>query len=172
LVLALAERTSNALLLKDICEEPHDDREVLALVVGGEYNRVLVGVGGRELVLHRQRNFAVERVHHAVTVRISDGMDESYEQRQEHPPAVERLKELLCQNLRVTVTDGRIFIGSFAGTDQPLNILLLNTDEFRLGPDENPDGRYVGQILIPWKLVVKAEVQSSGGQHSTMSDYL
>ncbi|KAJ7604757.1 hypothetical protein B0H17DRAFT_968271 [Mycena rosella] len=65
------------------------------------------------------------------------------------PAAVERLKDLLCENLRVTVTDGRVFIGSFAGTDQPLNILLLNTDEFRIGPDENPDGRYVGQILIP-----------------------
>ncbi|KAJ7151735.1 hypothetical protein C8R46DRAFT_1229266 [Mycena filopes] len=74
--------------------------------------------------------------------------------------AVERLKDLLCQTIRVTITDGRIFIGSFAGTDQPLNILLLNTDEFRLGPDENPDGRYIGQVLIPWKLVVKAEVQS------------
>ncbi|KAJ7171655.1 hypothetical protein C8R43DRAFT_1120042 [Mycena crocata] len=77
--------------------------------------------------------------------------------------AIERLKGLLCETLRVTVTDGRIFIGSFAGTDQPLNILLLNTDEFRLGPDENPDGRYVGQVLIPWKLVVKAEVQADGG---------
>ncbi|KAJ7139379.1 hypothetical protein C8R44DRAFT_303217 [Mycena epipterygia] len=85
--------------------------------------------------------------------------------------AVERLKGLLCENLRVTVADGRIFIGSFAGTDQPLNILLLNTDEFRLGPDENPDGRYVGQILIPWKLVVKAEVQSGKGRHGAL-DYL
>ncbi|KAJ6573799.1 hypothetical protein DFH09DRAFT_915862 [Mycena vulgaris] len=89
------------------------------------------------------------------------------------PAAVERLKGLLCENLRVTITDGRVFIGSFAGTDQPLNILLLNTDEFRLGPDENPDGRYVGQVLIPWKLVVKAEVQTGGsGIHPTLDDYL
>ncbi|KAJ7237437.1 hypothetical protein B0H12DRAFT_106548 [Mycena haematopus] len=86
--------------------------------------------------------------------------------------AVERLKGLLCQNLRVTVADGRIFIGSFAGTDVPLNILLLNTDEFRLGPDENPDGRYVGQILIPWKLVVKAEVQTGGVLLNTLDGYL
>ncbi|KAJ6560995.1 hypothetical protein B0H10DRAFT_1644841, partial [Mycena sp. CBHHK59/15] len=75
---------------------------------------------------------------------------------------VHRLKGLLCETLRVTVADGRIFIGSFAGTDQPLNILLLNTDEFRLGPGENPDGRYVGQVLIPWRLVVKAEVHERG----------
>ncbi|KAJ7102614.1 hypothetical protein B0H15DRAFT_815368 [Mycena belliarum] len=88
------------------------------------------------------------------------------------PAAVERLQALLCENLRVTVTDGRIFIGSFAGTDQPLNILLLNADEFRLGPDENPDGRYVGQVLIPWKLVVKAEVQSGSGKHRALDDYL
>ncbi|KAJ6498139.1 hypothetical protein C8R47DRAFT_1112970 [Mycena vitilis] len=86
--------------------------------------------------------------------------------------AVKRLEGLLCENLRVTVADGRIFIGSFAGTDKPLNILLLNTDEFRLGPDENPDGRYVGQVLIPWRLVVKAEVQSSGGLHRALDDYL
>ncbi|KAJ7356551.1 hypothetical protein DFH08DRAFT_953889 [Mycena albidolilacea] len=77
------------------------------------------------------------------------------------PAALDRLTALLTQNLRVTIADGRVFIGSFAGTDAPLNILLLNTDEFRLGPDENPDGRYVGQILIPWKLVVKAEVQTA-----------
>ncbi|KAJ7479960.1 hypothetical protein B0H11DRAFT_1725334 [Mycena galericulata] len=88
--------------------------------------------------------------------------------------AVDRLKSLLCETLRVTITDGRIFIGSFAGTDQPLNILLLNTDEFRLGPDENPDGRYVGQVLIPWRLVVKAEVQSGdrGGPQLALNDYI
>ncbi|KAJ7714582.1 hypothetical protein DFH07DRAFT_863302 [Mycena maculata] len=86
--------------------------------------------------------------------------------------AVELLKGLLCETLRVTVTDGRIFVGSFAGTDQPLNILLLNTDEFRLGPDENPDGRYVGQVLIPWKLVVQAEVQNSTSSHHALDHYL
>ncbi|KAK7052351.1 N-alpha-acetyltransferase 38-A, NatC auxiliary subunit [Favolaschia claudopus] len=86
--------------------------------------------------------------------------------------AVHRLDGLLCQNLRVTVKDGRIFIGSFAGTDQPLNILLLNADEFRLGPDEDPDGRYVGQVLIPWKLVVKVEAQNSSATHIALSDYI
>ncbi|KAJ7259625.1 hypothetical protein C8J57DRAFT_1270784, partial [Mycena rebaudengoi] len=53
---------------------------------------------------------------------------------------LDRLSDLLTQMLRITITDGRIFIGSFAGTDQPLNVLLLNADEFRLGPDENPTG--------------------------------
>jgi len=78
-------------------------------------------------------------------------------------PALHRLKALLRQTLRITTTDGRVFIGSFVGTDQPLNILLINTEEFRIGQDENPDGRYVGQVLIPWKLVVMVEAQDGGG---------
>jgi small nuclear ribonucleoprotein (snRNP)-like protein len=78
-----------------------------------------------------------------------------------HPSiSVLHLKTLLQKVLRITVTDGRIFIGSFVGTDQPLNILLINVEEFRVGPDESPYGRYVGQVMIPWKMVAKAEVQN------------
>ena len=66
---------------------------------------------------------------------------------------------LLNDTLRVTVTDGRIFLGTFVGTDRELNILLLNTDEFRLGPNENPNGRFVGQVMIPWRLVNKVEAR-------------
>ena len=68
---------------------------------------------------------------------------------------------LLNDTLRVTVTDGRIFLGTFVGTDSELNILLLNTDEFRLGPNENPNGRFVGQVMIPWRLVNKVEARLS-----------
>ncbi|KAK0232929.1 hypothetical protein IW262DRAFT_1451502 [Armillaria fumosa] len=68
------------------------------------------------------------------------------------------LESFFRRILRITVTDGRVFIGSFAGTDKPLNILLVNTEEFRMGADENPDGRFVGQIMVPWHLVVKVEV--------------
>ncbi|KAG5646929.1 hypothetical protein DXG03_002005 [Asterophora parasitica] len=75
-------------------------------------------------------------------------------------PALTQLKTLLTRVLRVTVNDGRIFIGTFAGTDQPLNILLLNAEEYRLGVEENPDGRYVGQIVIPWKIIVTVEGES------------
>ncbi|KAG6816418.1 hypothetical protein H0H87_006155 [Tephrocybe sp. NHM501043] len=74
--------------------------------------------------------------------------------------ALDRLEDLLQQVLRVTITDGRIFLGTFAGTDQPLNLLLVNAEEFRLGTEENPDGRYIGQIVIPWKLVVKVEAET------------
>ncbi|RDB29654.1 N-alpha-acetyltransferase 38-A, NatC auxiliary subunit [Hypsizygus marmoreus] len=72
-------------------------------------------------------------------------------------PAIDHLKGLLKQIVRVTILDGRVFLGSFAGTDQPLNILLINAEEYRIGLEENPEGRYVGQIVIPWKLIVKVE---------------
>lgn len=73
-------------------------------------------------------------------------------------------------------------MGTFAGTDRLLNILLINTDEFRLPTppvsesgsadddggagssavsyNPNPNGRFVGLVLIPWRLVVKAEVHT------------
>ncbi|KAG6874169.1 hypothetical protein C0995_005587 [Termitomyces sp. Mi166 len=70
-------------------------------------------------------------------------------------PALIRLKALLRQPLRVTVSDGRIFLGTFAGIDQPLNLLLVNAEEFRT--EENHSGRYVGQVVIAWRFVVKVE---------------
>jgi small nuclear ribonucleoprotein (snRNP)-like protein len=74
----------------------------------------------------------------------------------------ELLHSLLNEIIRVTITDGRIFLGSFVGTDRELNIILLNADEFRIeGPDENLDGRCVGQIMIPWKLIARVEVKFS-----------
>lgn len=76
-------------------------------------------------------------------------------------PSVNRLNILLRQTLRITITDGRVFLGTFVGTDQPLNIILVNTEEFRIGNGESPVGRYVGQVMIPWKLVVKAEAKRS-----------
>ncbi|KAI0762391.1 hypothetical protein C8Q74DRAFT_147589 [Fomes fomentarius] len=78
---------------------------------------------------------------------------------------VEQLKALLRTTLRVTVVDGRVFLGTFAGTDKQLNILLVNTDEYRLGPDagsDGLDGRYVGQVMIPWRLVVRVESRADG----------
>ncbi|KAK0207946.1 hypothetical protein DFS33DRAFT_1254991 [Desarmillaria ectypa] len=81
------------------------------------------------------------------------------------------LESFFRRILRITVTDGRVFIGSFAGTDEPLNILLVNTEEFRIGPDENPDGRFVGQIMVPWHLVVKVEVYREDASDSEALEY-
>ena len=78
-------------------------------------------------------------------------------------PAVRALRSLLRQTLRVTILDGRVFLGTFAGTDKLLNILLVNTDEFvtpanaRAYARANPDGRFVGLVQIPWRLVVRVE---------------
>jgi N-alpha-acetyltransferase 38, NatC auxiliary subunit len=73
--------------------------------------------------------------------------------------ALHVLKSLLRKTLRVTIDDGRIFLGTFAGTDKDLNVILVSTSEFRSGEGENPDGRFVGQVMIPWRFVVTTEVQ-------------
>lgn len=78
-------------------------------------------------------------------------------------PALQRLQSLLRQPLRISINDGRIFLGSFAGTDKPLNLLLTNAEEYRIGATEVPEGRYVGQVLIPWKIVTKVEAATQGG---------
>lgn len=74
-------------------------------------------------------------------------------------PRLARLEGLLRQPLRVTINDGRIFLGTFVGTDKPLNLVLINAEEYRVGVGQNGDGRYVGQILVPWRLIEKVEAQ-------------
>jgi len=77
--------------------------------------------------------------------------------------ALVTLQSFLQQLLRITTTDNRVFLGTFAGTDKPLNIILINAEEYHLSnqnrvkfDDEN--GRYVGQVMLPWKMIVKVEV--------------
>lgn len=79
------------------------------------------------------------------------------------PPAssLRTLQTLLRQKLRITVVDTRIFIGMFAGTDKPLNILLVDTEEYWPG---DSDGRFVSQILVPWRLITKVELLSGDGR--------
>lgn len=81
---------------------------------------------------------------------------------QTRSPATNQLKCLLSETIRVTISDGRFFIGDLAGTDKPLNIILLNVEEYRLPlqmPINEGGGRFVGQVMIPWKLVTKVEAQ-------------
>ncbi|KAJ3484356.1 hypothetical protein NLI96_g5704 [Meripilus lineatus] len=86
------------------------------------------------------------------------------------PKPVQELKNLLRETLRITTSDGRIFLGTFAGTDSQLNVLLANTDEFRLSPPDsvNLDGRYVGLVMIPRRLVVKIEVHGRNVSENRM----
>ena len=75
--------------------------------------------------------------------------------------AIQTLKSLLRSTLRIITNDSRAFIGTFVGTDKSLNILLLNTEEFRLDADANPAGRFVGQVMIPWRLIKDIGLQVS-----------
>lgn len=70
--------------------------------------------------------------------------------------AIAAVRELLKETLRIVTSDNRIFIGTFVGTDQLLNILLVNTKEYILGSD-TPTGRYVGQVMVPWRLIIQVE---------------
>ncbi|KAG8903335.1 hypothetical protein FRC00_000145, partial [Tulasnella sp. 408] len=71
--------------------------------------------------------------------------------------AYEFLESTLRLTYRITIQDGRIFIGNFACIDKQKNMILSNTEEYRAN---EPKGRYVGLIMIPWRWVVKAEVES------------
>lgn len=53
----------HALFAEHFGQQPDDDGEVLALVVGRQDDRVLVGVGGAVLALHVQRRCTFKRVH-------------------------------------------------------------------------------------------------------------
>ena len=76
--------------------------------------------------------------------------------------AIQNLKSILRGTIRIITTDSRAFIGTFVGTDKSLNILLLNTEEFRLDAGANSAGRFVGQVMIPWRLIKDIGLQVAG----------
>lgn len=67
------------------------------------------------------------------------------------------LSALLNQTLRISASDGRTFLGTFACVDKQKNVILTNTDEYRVGGP--PQGRYVAMVMVPWRLVEKVEAQ-------------
>ncbi|KAF8584938.1 hypothetical protein K439DRAFT_1633059 [Ramaria rubella] len=73
------------------------------------------------------------------------------------PASVEKLESLLGRVWRVSIQDKRVFIGTLVCTDKEKNIILTNADEYRRG--DHSDGRYVGMVMIPWRWVLKAEVE-------------
>ena len=78
-------------------------------------------------------------------------------------PAIARLRLLIGRTLRIQISDSRLFLGTFACTDRERNVILTNTEEFRLDAlaAATSQGRYVGMVMIPWKYVTKAEVEGS-----------
>lgn len=71
--------------------------------------------------------------------------------------ALEVIRSTLRLTYRISITDGRIFLGTFASLDKAKNIVLLNAEEYR--PENIDKTRYVGLIMIPWRWIVKAEVE-------------
>lgn len=91
------------------------------------------------------------------------------------------LQSLLNKNLRVTTTDGRMFIGGFKCTDSESNVVLKHTYEYRhptaqrqaeelaavtaatatSAPTVKMDmtSRYLGLVVVPGKHIVKIEVE-------------
>ena len=140
-------------------KQPNNDWQILALVECRKNYRIFVGIGGRKLTWHTRSREAFKWIHQAfVTLETCDSMP---------PPnvqslAIRKLIELLRQILRITIEDGRVYLGTFAGTDKLLNILLLNAEEYRIGQD-GIAGRFVGQVLVPWRLVLNVESQSHTG---------
>ena len=75
--------------------------------------------------------------------------------------AVEKVRELLDNRLRVTLTDNRVLVGKFSCFDKQRNVLLSQTVEQRWDDgittelDRVPDmERNLGLVLIPRKWVV------------------
>jgi small nuclear ribonucleoprotein (snRNP)-like protein len=76
--------------------------------------------------------------------------------------AIRNLKNILRATLRIITDDNRAFVGTFVGTDKSLNILLLNTEEFCLDSGDNTAGRYVGRVMIPWRIIQNIGLQVGG----------
>ncbi|KAL9083111.1 MAG: hypothetical protein Q9159_005985 [Coniocarpon cinnabarinum] len=93
-------------------------------------------------------------------------MDDSSEQ----PPiavpdnqkSVNYLESLLGQQLRIHISDGRIFVGQFKCTDKEANVILSNAMEFRSVKQKDSDNeemrsRLVGLIVVPGPHIRKVE---------------
>eukprot|EP01117_Protostelium_nocturnum_P006852 TRINITY_DN2455_c0_g1_i5.p1 TRINITY_DN2455_c0_g1~~TRINITY_DN2455_c0_g1_i5.p1 ORF type:complete len:126 (+),score=38.20 TRINITY_DN2455_c0_g1_i5:175-552(+) len=78
---------------------------------------------------------------------------------------IDRLKSFLSKNIRITISDGRIFTGSFLCVDSHRNFVIGSAEEtqIRILSDETKkeNKRTVGVVTIPGKHILKIESQSS-----------
>ncbi|KAJ5888242.1 Ribonucleoprotein LSM domain eukaryotic/archaea-type [Penicillium taxi] len=97
--------------------------------------------------------------------------------------AVRYLESLIGRQLRIHITDSRMFVGLFKCTDSERNIILANSFEYRLptqsvveaaaketeswntAPDTkttvkvNMSSRLIGLIVIPGQYITKIELE-------------
>ncbi|KAI9145256.1 hypothetical protein BKA69DRAFT_1163720 [Paraphysoderma sedebokerense] len=69
-------------------------------------------------------------------------------------PNFQKLESYLNKKARLTVTDGRKFIGRFMCIDKHKNIILSHAEELK-----DCSTRYVNLVMIPGKHLVKAEFE-------------
>jgi len=83
-------------------------------------------------------------------------------------PAIAKLASTLGRTYRVTVQDGRVFVGIFVCIDHDGNLVLDRTSEFeprgtkageRAVLDPMYKGRLVGLVLVPRKQWAKVEIE-------------
>ncbi|CAG7852374.1 SubName: Full=Uncharacterized protein {ECO:0000313/EMBL:CCA68607.1} [Serendipita indica DSM 11827] len=95
--------------------------------------------------------------------------------KQQDSPAIAKLRALLGKELRVTIGDGRIFLGNFACTDKELNIVMTQVYEFPVGFQDDhlvENGRFVGMLMFPWRHITAIEVHiQSLGEDAESDEY-
>ncbi|GLJ08190.1 hypothetical protein SUGI_0083780 [Cryptomeria japonica] len=100
--------------------------------------------------------------------------DKTHEENQESSsnPLVKRIRKLLYKNLRVGVTDGRVFVGKFHCLDKQGNIILYDAVEYRpitkkrsssslSASSDSMEKRNLGLILISAKVRTSCHVECS-----------
>ncbi|CAG8439185.1 7427_t:CDS:2 [Ambispora leptoticha] len=80
-------------------------------------------------------------------------------------PKIAKLRSYLNLKARITVSDGRVFNGTFVCIDKYKNIILANTEEFR-----GVEKRYVGLVMVPGKHLIKAEIEDLEVPKNNISD--
>ncbi|KAI9090075.1 hypothetical protein DFS34DRAFT_585279 [Phlyctochytrium arcticum] len=75
---------------------------------------------------------------------------------------VKQLRQYLNARSRVTISDGRKFVGNFVCIDKGRNMILSFAEEFH--PD-TVEGRFVGLIMIPGNHLMKVELENPDGAY-------
>ncbi|KAJ9063464.1 hypothetical protein DSO57_1000053 [Entomophthora muscae] len=66
------------------------------------------------------------------------------------------LKEKLGKLSKTTISDGRVFVGTFICADSQCNIILAHATEYR-----EASCRKVGSVMVPGAHIVKSEVEAA-----------